>query len=89
MTKTIPVKEVAMAVVVNPSKTSTLGSCTTHVAVLHHIAGGKLVEMSRERWTLGSATTRTRKRRMSKIGCIMHIVARDYVLKGDCASGVL
>ena len=47
MIKTIPVKEVAMAVVVNPSETSTLGSRTTHLAVLHHVAGGKLVEVAR------------------------------------------
>ena len=36
-----------MAVVVNPSETSTLGSRTTHLAVLHHVAGGKLVEVAR------------------------------------------
>ena len=35
-----------MAVVVNPSETSTLGSRTTHLAVLHHEAGGKLVEVA-------------------------------------------
>ena len=36
-----------MAVVVNPSETSALGSRATHVAVLHHVAGGKLVEVAR------------------------------------------
>ena len=36
-----------MAVVVNPSKTSALGSRATHVAILHHVAGGKLVEVAR------------------------------------------
>ena len=36
-----------MAVVVNPSETSALGSRTAHVAVLHHVAGGKLVEVAR------------------------------------------
>ena len=35
-----------MAIVVNPSKTCTFRSRTTHVAVLHHIAGGKLVEVT-------------------------------------------
>ena len=35
-----------MSIVVNPSKTSTLGSSTTHVAVFHHITRGELVEMS-------------------------------------------
>ena len=36
-----------MAVVVNPSKTSTLWSGTTHVAVLHHPPRGKLVKVAR------------------------------------------
>ena len=36
-----------MAIVVNPSKTSTLRSRTAQVAVLHHVAGGKLVEVTR------------------------------------------
>ena len=36
-----------MAVVVNPSETSTLGSRAAHLAVLHHVAGGKLVEVAR------------------------------------------
>ena len=47
MIKTIPVKEVAIAVVVNPSKTSTLWSGTSHVAVLHHPPRGKLVKVAR------------------------------------------
>ena len=36
-----------MSIVVNPSKTSTLGSSTAHVTVLHHITRGELVEISR------------------------------------------
>ena len=35
-----------MAIVVNPSETSTLRSRTAQVAVLHHVAGGKLVEVT-------------------------------------------
>ena len=32
----LPVKEVAMAVVVNPSKTSALRCSASHVTILHH-----------------------------------------------------
>ena len=35
-----------MSIVVNPSKTSTLWSSSTHVAVFHHITRGELVQMS-------------------------------------------
>ena len=38
-----------MPIVVDPSKTSTLRSGSSHVAVLHHEAGGELVKMSRRK----------------------------------------
>ena len=41
-----PVKEVAVSIMVNPSQPSTLRRGPAHVAVLHHPARGKLVEVA-------------------------------------------
>ena len=78
-----------MAVMVNPSKTSTLGSCTTHVAVLHHIAGGKLVEVARGK--MDARVCSDEEEEGENEHNWLHVVGvwELYVSKGDCGSGDL
>ena len=65
-----------MPIVVDPSKTSALRSGSSHVAVLHHEAGGELVKMSRRK--IGVDFDHDKERKNKKTGLHAVLVLRRF-----------
>ena len=65
-----------MPIVVDPSKTTALRSGSSHVAVLHHEAGGELVKMSRRK--IGVDPNHDKERENKKSGLHIVLVLRRF-----------